>query len=91
MGLEPKTADPTTSRPCAAIAGDWFTLTFNRYRFAGDRHLAVEFSRDLESWTSTAPELELPIVVNHGLTETVTYRSPLSLGGRQGFLRLIIE
>jgi hypothetical protein len=91
MGLEPKSADPVSSRPRAAIAGDWFTLTFDRYRFAGDRTLAVEFSSDLASWTTFLPDVELAGVINHGPTETVTYRSPLPTRAGQGFLRLKIE
>jgi hypothetical protein len=91
MGLEPKAADPITSQPRAAIAGGYFTLTFERYRFAGDRYLTVEFSSDLASWNMFWPNVELSNSVNNGLTETVTYRSPLPPGGGQGFLRLKIN
>ena len=91
MGLEPKTADPITSRPRAEIAGGYFTLTFTRNRFAGDRTLEVEFSSDLSSWNTYWPNVELSGIVNNGLTETVTYRSPLPPGGGQGFLRLKVN
>lgn len=91
MGLEPKTADPVTRQPRAAIVGNFFTLTFDRYRFSADRTLEVEFSSDLSSWNTYWPNVELSNIVNNGLTETVTYRSPLPAGAGQEFLRLKIE
>ena len=91
MGLEPKVADPVTRRPRAAIAGAYFTLTFDRYRFAGDHTLEVEFSSDLVSWNTFWPNVELASIVNNGLTETVIFRSPLPTGGGQGFLRLKVN
>ena len=93
LGLEPKVADPPAAiRPRPAIAGGQFTLNFSRYKAAADVVFVVEASADLITWVSGLSVLESFGTLNHGPTETVTFRlvQPVQ-NAPHGFVRARLE
>jgi hypothetical protein len=87
FGYEPRSANPPTDFPRAAIQGGYFTLTYSRYEAASDFALAVEASDDLITWS--AAEVELVSEVSLGPTSLIIVRQAMPVSAaRQGFLRL---
>ena len=92
LGLDPKaTNNAANGLPKAAITSGYFTLTFTRFKAAGDISLVAEVSTDLQTWNSGPGYTEQVQTIDNGAIETMTVRetAPIAVAG-QGFMRLKI-
>ncbi len=91
LDAEPKTADNTTHAPTVAVVADRLTLTYTRPTSStSDLTYAVEWSGDLQTWSTGANVTETVSTTDNGNgTTTVVVRSitTVSTTPRQ-FLRL---
>lgn len=90
LGAEPKTSDGTTHTPAAGLNASRLTLTYTRTTAITDATYAVEWSSDLQSWSTGASVTETLSTTDNGNgTTTVVVRAVTSLTttSRQ-FLRL---
>ena len=90
LGADPKTSDAATHTPAAGLNADLLTLTYTRTTSITDATYAVEWSSDLQSWSTGASVTEtLSSTDNGNSTTTVVVRAitPLTTTPRQ-FLRL---
>ncbi|MDF3057747.1 MAG: fibronectin [Rariglobus sp.] len=92
LGTEPKTVDPVTTAPGVGTSADRLTLTYTRPTALADVNYVVEWSGNLQDWSTGAAVTETVSSTSNGNgTTTVIVRTvaPLSTTPRQ-FLRLRI-
>jgi hypothetical protein len=90
LNAEPTTSDATLHEPVVTNVADHLTLTYTRPTVISDITYAVEWSGDLQSWSSDSEAIESMATTDNGDgTTTVVVRavSDLSTTPRQ-FLRL---
>jgi hypothetical protein len=92
LGLEPKSADPVTSAPIVGAVDDHVTLTYTRPTSLADISYTVEWSGDLQTWSTGSGATELVSTTDNGNgTTTVVTRTTATLGSTpRQFLRLRI-
>jgi hypothetical protein len=90
LGADPKTADLPTIAPVVGTAADRLTLTYTRPVAITDVAYTVEWSADLQTWTTGATATEtLGTTDNGDGTATVVVRSVATLSATpRQFLRL---
>jgi hypothetical protein len=91
LNAEPKTTDNTTHSPTVAIAGDRLTITYTSpTSSATDLTYTVEWSGDLQTWSTGATATETVSTTDNGNgTTTVVVRSVATLADTpRQFLRL---